>query len=84
MSVITSIEDIHATELTCREICKLFTLEAQGFLVTEQIRIVERRLVHELQRLCDKEHRKDRQINFPAHFACLSTPDGQHQVTGCQ
>lgn len=51
--------------LTCREVIELLALETQCLLIPEQVCVVQRCLVHELQSLCDQKHGKDDQINFP-------------------
>jgi hypothetical protein len=56
---------------TGREVRKLFTLETQGLLISKQICIVERCLVHELQRLCDEKHGQNGQVNLPADSSDL-------------
>lgn len=57
--------------LTSREEVELFALEVQCLLITEQVRVVQSRLVHELQRLGDEENRKHYQVDLPPNFPGL-------------
>jgi hypothetical protein len=57
--------------LTCGEVVKLVTLEAQSLLISEEVGIVERGLIHELKRLGDEEHREDNKIELPSEFLGL-------------
>jgi hypothetical protein len=56
---------------TRRQVVELVPFQPQGILVVKQIRVVERRLVHELQGLRDEEHGKNDEVDLPPQLSQL-------------
>jgi hypothetical protein len=48
-------------------------VQVESLLVAKQVGIVQRGLIHELQRLCDQEHGQDDEIELPSHAPGLQT-----------
>lgn len=57
--------------LTSRKVVELRSLEAESLLITEQVGIIERSLIDELQGLCNEENWENDKIELPSNVAHL-------------